>query len=179
MPALGCAARGREVAARTRSIASSIATGPTLQLMPSDVHVPFRQACAKCFRVGAVEAVSVFIDRDMRNDRNLRIHIAAGEDGLMQFFEIAKSLEHQQIDAALDQGRNLIAKRRASFFERSLAERLDANAERTNRACDPDIETFRRLASHARARQIDVAHTIGQAVPRQAKAVSAETCWSR
>src|SRR6266446_2111669 len=34
MPAFGWAARGREVTARTRSIASSIATGPTLQLMP-------------------------------------------------------------------------------------------------------------------------------------------------
>src|SRR5580700_8079279 len=34
IPALGWAASGREVAARTRSIASSIATGPTLQLHP-------------------------------------------------------------------------------------------------------------------------------------------------
>ena len=34
IPALGCAAKGREVAARTRSIASSMATGPTLQLQP-------------------------------------------------------------------------------------------------------------------------------------------------
>lgn len=34
IPALGCAEMGAVVAARKRSIASSIATGPTLQLQP-------------------------------------------------------------------------------------------------------------------------------------------------
>ena len=34
MPALGCAASGKVVTARTRSIASSMATGPMLQLQP-------------------------------------------------------------------------------------------------------------------------------------------------
>ena len=35
MPALGCAESGAVVTARTRSMASSMATGPTLQLQPT------------------------------------------------------------------------------------------------------------------------------------------------
>ena len=34
MPAFGCAANGKVVTARTRSMASSMATGPMLQLQP-------------------------------------------------------------------------------------------------------------------------------------------------
>ena len=173
MPALGCADRGREVTARTRSMASSMATGPTLQLMPSTSTLHSVKRGGESFGVGAIQAIAVFVNRDLGDDGNLRIrlriHVAAGEHGLMQLFQVAKRFEHQQIDATFDQGLDLLAESRAGLFERSLAQRLDANAERTNRSGDPDVETLGRLASHVRARHIDVAHPVGQAVPRQAK----------
>ena len=139
------------------------------------IDIPFRQAGGKGLGVGAIEAVAVFVDRDLGDDGNLRIHVAAGEHGLMQLFDVAEGFEHQQIDAALDQGGDLFAKRGAGLFKRSLAQRFDADAQRANRCGHPDIETLGRFPSHMSARQIDVAHTIRQAVPRQAKAVAAES----
>ena len=91
--------------------------------------------------------------------------IAAGQDSLMQFFQVSEGFEHQQIDATLDQSFDLLPKCCARFFERSLAEWLDAHAERTNRCRDPDIKTFSRFASYLRARKIDIANLIRQAVP--------------
>ena len=38
------------------------------------------------------------------------IHVAAGEYGLVKFLDVAEGLQHQQIDAALDQGFDLLAK---------------------------------------------------------------------
>ena len=141
---------------------------------PGDVYVPFRQASAKSFRVRAVEAVPIFVDGDVRDDRNFWIHVTTREHGLPQLFKVSKRLKHEEIDTAFSQSGNLLAKRRARFLKRSFAERFDANSERSNRARDPDIEAFRSLASHARARQVDLAHAIRDAVAPQAKAVSTE-----
>ena len=96
------------------------------------------------------------------------------QHGLSQLFKVSKRLEHEEIDAAFSQSGNLIAKRRARLLKRGFAERFDANSERSNRARDPDIEALRRFASHARPRQVDLAHAIGHAVAPQAKAVAAE-----
>ena len=50
---------------------------------------------AAAFDLGAIEAVAIFVNRDLGDDWNLRIYVAAGEDGLMQLFEVAEGFEHQ------------------------------------------------------------------------------------
>ena len=175
MPAFGCAARGREVTARTRSIAFQHRHRPHTAIDAEYVHLPFRQPRRKGLGVGAVEAVAVFVDRDLGDEGKLRIHVAASQHGLVQLFEVAEGFEHQQIDAAFDERRGLFAKRRTRLVERSLAQRFDANAQRSHRSRNPGIETLGRLPSQANARHIDVAHAVHQAVPRQAKAVRAES----
>ena len=67
------------------------------------VNVPLRQAGGEGLRVGTVEAVAVFVDRDLSDDRNLRVHVAAREHSLMQFFEVSEGFEHEQVNATLDQ----------------------------------------------------------------------------
>jgi hypothetical protein len=178
MPALGCAARGREVTARTRSMASSMATGPTLQLMPSTstFHSVSRAAKASGSEPSRqLPSSSIVTWATMGRTESSGFDVAAGQHGLVQFFDVAEGFEHQQIDAALDQGRDLFAERRARLFKRSLAQRFNANAQRADRSGDPNVETLGCFASHVSAGQIDVAHAIGQAVPRQAKAVRAES----
>src|ERR1700677_2173199 len=60
-----------------------------------DVDVPFGQSRREGFGVCAIEAVAIFVNRDLGDDWNLRIYVAAGEDGLMQLFEVAEGFEHQ------------------------------------------------------------------------------------
>src|SRR5450755_462795 len=62
------------------------------------VDLPFGQAGGESFRVGAVEAVAVFVNGDMGDDGNLEIYVAAGEHRLMQFFEVAEGFQHKQVN---------------------------------------------------------------------------------
>ena len=142
MPALGWAASGRELTARTRSMASSIATGPTLQLQPITSAPHSVQPGSESFRVGTIQAVAVFVNRDLRHQWNFGSHILGREHGLMQLFEIPESFQDQQIDAALGQGRNLLAEGVTSFLERRLAQRLNSGTQRANRSRHPDIEAL-------------------------------------
>ena len=92
----------------------------------------------------------------------------------MQLFDVAEGLKHQQIHAPLDQGGDLFAKRRARFLKRNLAQWLNADSQGTDRSGHPDIETLGCIVRPLGARQVDVAHTVGQAVSAQAKGVRAE-----
>ena len=67
MPAFGCAASGRVVTARTRSIASSIATGPMLQLQPMTSALPVGELGGESLRIGTVKAVGIFVHRHRCN----------------------------------------------------------------------------------------------------------------
>ena len=59
------------------------------------VDVPLREARGKGLGVGAIKAIPVFVNRDLGDDGNLCIHVAAGEHGLMQLFNVAEGFEHQ------------------------------------------------------------------------------------
>ena len=134
MPALGCAASGQGSGGAHAFDGVEHGDRPDAAVDAGHVDVPLRQPGGKGFGVGTVEAVAVFIDRDLRDDGNIRIDIAAGEHGLMQLFEVAKGFEHQQIDAALDQRRNLLAKGSAGLFETKFcrAVRCECQAVRSS-----------------------------------------------
>ena len=175
MPAFGCAAKGREVAARTRSIASSMATGPTLQLQPitSAPHsASFGTNVSGSEPSRQLPSSSIVTWATIGSEA---AHIPRRQHGLVNFFQISESLENQQIDAAFDQRLDLLAKRVASFLERSFSQRFDSGSQRANRSCHPHIEAFGGLAGHAHASPIDVAHFVGQAVPGQAKRIATES----
>ena len=87
----------------------------------------------------------------------------------MEFLEVSESFQHQQIDAAFGQRRDLLAKCLAGFFEGSFPQRLDSGSQRANRSCDPDIETLGGLAGKPCAGPVDVRHFVGETVPGQAE----------
>ena len=139
--------------ARTRSMASSIATGPMLQLTPITSAPQSLSLAAKVSGIGSVEAVGILIDGDGSDDRELRIHVARSEHGLMQLFDVAEGLQNQQIHAAFGQRRNLFPKGCARLFERCFAERLNSNSQRANRTRNPYIEALGGFARQACARR--------------------------
>ena len=118
--------------ARTRSITSSIATGPTLQLQPMHVNAPAFNPRRKTLRSRAVEAVSVFVDGDVSHHRNFGIHVPRSQNRLVKFFHVAEGLQHEQIHAAFDQGCDLLPECGAGFLEGGLAQRFNADPERSH-----------------------------------------------
>ncbi len=74
------------------------------------------------------------------------IHLASGQNRLMQLFQIAEGLQDEQVDAFFIQGGNLLAEGVPGFVERNLAQRLDADAQRTDGAGDQGVETLGSLA---------------------------------
>ncbi len=123
-------------------MASSMATGPTLQLQPITSAPHSSSLRRECFRVGSVEAIAVFVDGDLRHDRQGRSDIFGGQQCLMDFFQVAEGLQHEQIDAAFNQSLNLFTKGVAGLLERSFAQGFDSGSQWANRSRDPHIEAF-------------------------------------
>ncbi len=81
---------------------------------------------------------------------------------------------------AAGQGANLFGKGGARFVQAGLAQRLQANAERTDRAGHPGfaglllLQVLDGLAGQAHAGGVDLRHFAGQAVAGQPEAVGAK-----
>ena len=141
-----------------------MATGPTLQLQPMHVDAPAFNPRRKALRGRAVEAVSVFVDGDVGHHRNLGIHVAGSQNRLVKFFHVAEGLQHEQVNAAFDQGCDLLAEGGAGFLERGLAQRFNADPERSHRAGHPDVEALGRFARQSNPSEVDLADPVFQAV---------------
>ena len=140
-----------------------------------DVGAPFGEPGRESFRSGTVQAVTVFVDGDLSNDRDLRVYIPSRQDCLVELLKVAEGLQDQQIYAALNQGCDLLAEGGASFLERSLAQWLNPNPQRPDRARYPDVEALGGFPCHSRPGQIDVVDPCGHAVARQAKGICPES----
>jgi hypothetical protein len=96
-------------------------------------------------------------------------------NGLVQFVNITKRLQNQEIYSALKQRRNLLAENISRFLKRQLPQRLNANTEGSDRASYPAIKTFGRLLRQARAVKIDVMNFVLQPMPFQPNRISTES----
>ncbi len=84
----------------------------------------------------AVERVAVVSRGQLRDDRERGRGGAAGAHGGAEFAQVAEGFEHEQVDAAVGERLGLFAEDRLGFVESGLAKRLDADAERSDRAGD-------------------------------------------
>ncbi len=126
-----------------------------------DVRAAREQRRAELLRRRAIEAVAVFFGRDLRHDRQIA-DSAHGVDRRRRFVPVAERLEHQQVHAAFDERRRLLAEELARFVEPGLAPGLDAHAER------PDGAGHIRRVTRGRPRQpgagqVDGMHLVAQA----------------
>ena len=92
----------------------------------------------------------------------------------MQLLQISKRFQYEQIDAALNQRRDLFAESGASFLIRSLAQGFNANSEGTNRARNPHVETFGGFTTQSCSSKIDLADPVLHAVAGQPKGIPSE-----
>ena len=74
--------------------------GSNTAIAANDVRTPLAQFGTEGLRIGSVQAVAIFVDSDLRYERNRWMHVPCREQGLMNFFQISESLEDQQIDSA-------------------------------------------------------------------------------
>jgi hypothetical protein len=68
----------------------------------------------------------------------------------------------------------LLAESRPSFGERSLTKRFDPNAQWPHRSSHQHVKAFRSFPREMRTRDINLPYPIGEAMPFQAKCVSAK-----
>src|ERR1041384_6706807 len=85
-----------------------------------DVCPPLIYARREYFSSRSERRVSVQLNGYLRDDRQIA-EIAHGPNRLLQFGNIGKGLEHEQIDATFEQSGNLIRKHSFRFIERSRA----------------------------------------------------------
>ena len=103
------------------------------------------------------------------------VDIARRQNGLMQFFQVSEGFEDDEIDAAFDQGGNLLAEGVAGFLKGGFAQRLNADAQGPDRAAYPNVKTLGGFARHVGSGEIDVADFVGDAVAAKAKGVCPES----
>ena len=114
----------------------------------------------------AVERVAVLLGRHLRDDRQVG-HAAHGVDRRADLVQVAEGLEDEQIDAAVGERLRLLAEVLARLVDAGLAPRLDADAERTDRAGDVRL-VARRVPRDPRALRVDRVQLVGQAERRRA-----------
>ena len=138
------------------------------------IRAPLFQLGREGLRIRPVQAIAIFIDRHLRHHWNLRVHVAGCKNRLMEFFQISEGFENQQVHAAFHQGRDLLTESIVSLLVRSLAQWLNADAQRSHGTSYPQIEALGSLSSQPGAGEIDVTYTVGKTVTGQPKAIAAE-----
>src|SRR5262249_12455353 len=109
--------------------------GPDAAVQPDDVGAELLELGDEALRGHAVETVAVLLRRHLRDDRQIA-ETAHGADRGADLIDVAERLEHEEVDAAVDQRLRLRAKVLLRLVDARLAPRLDADAERTDRPGD-------------------------------------------
>jgi len=114
----------------------------------------------------------VVADGHLGDDRKIRERAHRFQSGA-ELLDVAERFQNKAVDAALEQSPRLPGKIGARLFDRSLAERLDADAERADGA-DHSGAAAGRAARYFRRGAVDALGIVGEAVLRQLARVSAE-----
>ena len=91
------------------------------------VGTPAFNAWRETLRSRTVKTISVFVDGDVGDHWDLGIYVASGQNRLVKLFDVAEGFQHQQVDATLDQSRNLLPESGTRFLEGGLTQRFNAN----------------------------------------------------
>ncbi len=146
--------------------------GPTLQLHPI-TSAPQSVSAGEVSGLGAIEAIAIFVDRDLSDDRELGIDFARGENRLVQLFQVTEGFQHDEVDATFV--RAAICSRNEAWPPRAkLAQGLDTDAQRPDRSGDIRVETLGGFTGQPRPGDIDFTYFIHTTMPRQPKRIRAE-----
>ena len=144
------------------------------------VCAPLRQQRRRLRRRGAVQALTLVVHRDHHQHGQFRSHCLRRFQRFARLIQRRHGLDDQQVHAAFLQSANLLGKRCARLIQAGLAQRLQPDTQRSNRAGNPCfarlflLQAVRGLPRQLYAGRVDLLHLRAQPVPRQAKAVGAE-----
>src|SRR5208337_2375662 len=93
----------------------------------------------------------------------------------MQFLEVSKSFQDQQIDTALSQCLDLFAECLTCFLKRSFSQRFDSRTQRANRSSDPHIESLGGFSRQRCTHPVHITYLVGQAMPGEPEGVRAKS----
>ena len=118
-----------------------------------DVGAALDQLRRELLRRRTVEAGAILFRGHLRDDRQVADAAHRGNGGA-DLVQVAEGFEDEEIDLAVEQRLRLIAKHRFRFVDAGLAPRLDAHAERADRAGDVGLalRLLDRLAAPASRR---------------------------
>src|SRR5262249_22563490 len=120
----------------------------------------------------AVERVAVLFGRHLGGDRQIG-KTSYGVDRGADLVEIAKRLEDEQVDAAVEERPPLLAEVLARLVDAGPPPRLDPYPQRSNRSRDVRL-VARRMARDLRRLLVDRVQPIGEAERSELDAVRAE-----
>ena len=180
MPALGMAAMGRVVALRIASTAVRTVAGPVEQFTPMAFGAPLGEQRRGLLRRRAVEAIAVVVDRDHDEHGQFGRGFLRRGQRLASFVQSRHGFDDEHVDAGGHQGADLFDECSAGLVEPGLAQRLEAHAQRSDRAGHPGfagllvLEMGHGLLRQLDAGGIDLGHLAGQSMARQAESIGAE-----
>ena len=145
LPALGCADSRTRRHRRHPLDRLEHRRRPDAQLTPMTSRRAASSSRREPLGRRAVQRVAVLLGRHLRDDRQVG-HAAHGVDRRADLVQVAERLEDEQVDAAFDERLRLLAEVLARLVDAGLAPRLDADAERPDRAGDVRLVARRRGA---------------------------------
>ncbi len=128
----------------------------------------------------AVKAVALVVDGDHGQHGQMRSGFLRGQQSFAGLVERGHGFQNQHVYAGFGQGANLLGKGGAGFVQARLAQRFEADAERTDGASYPrfaGLLVFKvgyRLLGEAHPGCVDFRNFASQTVPCQPEAVGAE-----
>ena len=156
----------------SRSIVSSMAAGPMLQFRPT-TSAPSRSSSGTKLSGAMPSSVlpssSVVTCATIGRSHSPRTARIASAD----LVHVAERFEHEQVDAALEQRARLLGEVCLRLVDAGPAPRLDANAERTDRARHPAL-IARGMPGDPRALQVERVDPIRQPELPELDAIGAE-----
>ncbi len=126
-------------------------------------------------RRAAADGAAVLGEGHRGDDRQVA-RLARGADRLRHLVQAADRLQHEEVDASLEQRLDLLAKRRAHRLRRDDAEGRQGAPGRTDRARHQRRATsdLTRFACQAHRLLVDLAHPVGEPERLQFEAIGAK-----
>ena len=158
-----------------RASASRQASGPTPQLTPIASTPAAVSAADGCLGRRAVGQHEVLAEGHRGDDRHVRRPVGL-VDGEQQVVEVEERLDHEQVDAALEQAVDLLPERRPDRGLVGVAELAGRRTQRADRAADPRVPAadVPGLAGDLGRPAVEARRVVGEAVGVEADPVGAE-----
>ena len=150
--------------------------GPRHAVDADDIGTGVSQLARDRRGLFAHPGAAVALERHLHDEGNVLLHFTDGFYGLPGFGERRERLQHDQVDATVDEHLRLLGERLVRLLQRDVAAGGQPNADRPNRARDERMEAAvaRRFARYRDAGRVDLSGLLREVERAQPQPVCAE-----